>query len=116
MGELAGAGIPRRLASNWGVSLDLRRRSVVDVNVASLRNWSGHSGGAKRAEGRVKKVEEEIEKVEKEVKEEVLKVEKEAVKVGKEAAKVEHEAKEEAVKAEKAVRRRASKPKKKPAA
>jgi ribosomal protein L13E len=113
MGELEGAGLSRRLASDWGVRLDVRRRSVVDVNVASLRGWSGHTGGGKRAESRVKKVEEEIEKVGKEVKEEVLKVEKEAVKVEKEAAKVEREAKEEAVKAEKAVRRRAPRPKKK---
>jgi hypothetical protein len=105
MGELVGAGLPLNLASNWGVRLDLRRRSVVDSNVASLKSWNSHPGTAKRMEGAAKEVEEEIEKVGREIK-------KEAVKVEKEAEKVEREVKEEAVKAEKTVRRK-SKPKKK---
>ena len=105
MGELAGAGLSGNLASNWGVRLDLRRRSVVDGNVASLKSWRSHPAAAKRVEGIAKEVEEEIEKVGREVK-------KEAIKVEKEAGKVEREVKEEAVKAEKVVRRK-SKPKKK---
>jgi ribosomal protein L13E len=106
MGELAGAGLSPNLASNWGLRLDLRRRSMVDSNVASLKGWSSHPGAAGKMEGVAKEVEEEIEKVGKEIK-------KEAVKVGKEAEKVEREVKEEAVKAEKTVRRK-SKTKKKP--
>jgi ribosomal protein L13E len=105
MGELAGAGLLRNLASDWGLRLDLRRRSVVEGNVASLRSWNSHPGAEKRMERVAKEVEEEIEKVGREVK-------KEAIKVEKEAKKVEREVKEEAVKAEKAVRRK-SKPKKK---
>ena len=105
MGELSGAGLSRNLASNWGLRLDLRRRSVVDNNVLSLKSWSSHPGTVKRAEGVAKEMEEEIEKVGREVK-------KEAIKAGKQAEKVEHEVKGEVVKAEKAVRRK-SKPKKK---
>ena len=105
MGELSGAGLSPNLASNWGLRLDLRRRSVVDSNVLSLRSWSSHPGTVKRAEGVTKEIEEEIEKVGRGVK-------KEAVKVEKEAEKVEREVKEEAVKAKKVVRRK-SKPKKK---
>ncbi|HXW94739.1 MAG TPA: ribosomal protein L13e [Nitrososphaerales archaeon] len=105
MGELAGAGLSRNLASKWGVRLDYRRRSVVESNVSSLRSWNSHPKAVNRKEGVAKEVEEEIEKVGREVK-------KEAVKVKKEAEKVEREVKEEAVKAEKAVKRK-SKPKKK---
>jgi len=105
MGELAGAGLSPNLASDWGVSLDLRRRSVIESNVSSLKNWGGHPSAARRIESKAKEVEEEIEKVGREVK-------KEAVRVEKEAEKVEREVKKEAVKAEKAVRRKA-KPKKK---
>ena len=105
MGELAGAGLPRKLASNWGVRLDLRRRSVVESNVDSLRSWSIHPGVKRRADGVAKEVEEEVEKVGREVK-------KEAMKIEKEAEKVEREVKTEARKAEKAVKRK-TKPKKK---
>jgi len=99
MGELSSAGLSRNLAFSWGLRLDLRRRSIVDANVTSLKSWSAHPRGAKRAEGVAKEIEEEIGKVGKEVK-------KEAVKVEKEAEKVEREVKEEAVKAGKAVRRK----------
>lgn len=107
MGELVGAGLSPKLASDWGARLDLRRRSVIDSNVASLKSWGAHPSTAKSVESRAKEVEEEIEKVGREVK-------KEAVRVEKGAEKVEREVKEEAVKAEKAVRRKAKrKPKKK---
>jgi len=119
MGELAGAGLSRNLASKWGVRLDYRRRSVVESNVSSLRSWNSHPKAVNRKEGVAKEVEEGIEKVGREVKKEAVKVKKEAVKVKKEAVKVkkeaekvEREVKEEAVKAEKAVKRK-SKPKKK---
>ena len=105
MGELAGAGLANHQASDWGLRLDFRRRSVIDSNVASLKNWGAVPGAPARIESRVKEAEEEIEKVGREVKEE-------AVKVEKEAKKVERKVKEEAVRAEKAVRRKA-KPKKK---
>jgi len=105
IGELAGAGLPRNLASKWGLRLDLRRRSVLESNVTSLRSWSSHPGAGRRTEGVAREVEEEIEKVGREVK-------KGAVKVEKEAEKVEREVKKEAGKAEKAVRRK-PKPKKK---
>lgn len=105
MGELAGAGLSRDIASSWGIRLDLRRRSVVEGNVTSLRSWNSHPGATTRVEGVAKEVEEEVEKVGREVK-------KEAIKVEKEAEKVERGVKKEAVKAEKAVRRK-SKPKKK---
>ena len=107
MGELAGAGLSPRLASNWGLKLDPRRRSVIESNVTSLKSWTFHPGAAKGIEGAAREVEEEIEKVGREVK-------KEAIKVEKEAEKVEREVKKEAVKAEKAVRRK-PKPKKKAA-
>jgi hypothetical protein len=105
MGELTEAGLTRRLAGDWGVSLDLRRRSVIGSNVSALKGWGARPGASKRVESRAKEVEKEIEKVGREVK-------KEAVKVEKEAEKVEREVKREAVKAEKAVRRKA-RPKKK---
>lgn len=38
-GELAGAGIPVRLARRFGAQIDSRRRSVLDVNVAAMKKW-----------------------------------------------------------------------------
>jgi len=112
MGELSGAGLSRKLASNWGLRLDPKRRSVVDGNVLSLKSWNSLPGATKKTEGVAKEIEEEIEKVGRGVKKEAIRVEKEAVRVEKEAKKVEHEVREEAVRAEKAVRRK-PKPKKK---
>ena len=105
LGELSSAGLPPRLASQWGVRVDYRRRSVLDGNVSALKSWGGHMAPLKKPEGRVKKIEEEIEKVEKEV-------EKEAVEVKKEVVKIEKAAKKEASKAEKAVKAKVEKPKK----
>ena len=98
-GELAGADLSPNLAVDWGVRLDLRRRSVIDGNVASLKSWGARPSAARRVESRAKEVEEEVEKVGRELK-------KEAVKVEKEAEKVERKVKKETVKAEKAVRRK----------
>lgn len=109
MGELSGAGLRRGMATEWGVAVDVRRRSVLDGNVESLKKWRSHSGQELKVEGKIREVEEELEKVEMEVK-------KEAVEVKKEVAKVEKELKKEAAKAEKAVRAKPkSKPKKKSA-
>ena len=38
-GELSGASLPGKLASAWGVPTDIRRRSVIEANVESLRKW-----------------------------------------------------------------------------
>ncbi len=118
-GELEGAGIPSRLASRWGVRLDIRRRSVIQGNVDSLKNWGSHLSAVRRPEGRAKVVEEEAEKAGKKVKQGAAKAGREikrgAEEMEKEAAEAEEDVKEEAVKVEKAVRRKASraKPKRK---
>jgi len=108
IGELSGAGLAPRLASNWGARIDYRRRSVLEPNVASLKSWGGHLLTTKKREGRVKRVEEELVKAEKEVVKEaekgVAEVEKEMVKAEKEVAKAEKGVKKEAAKAEKAVK------------
>jgi hypothetical protein len=107
IGELHGAGLSPQLASGWGVMVDVRRRSVIQDNVNSLMGWGHRPGPAKRTSGRAKEVEKEIGKVGRVV-------EKEAIKVEKEVVKVQKEDKEEAVKAEKTVRRRAPRPKARP--
>jgi len=104
MGELAEVGLAPRLASGWGLRLDVRRRSVLQGNVTSLRQWGALAKPGKKAEGRVKKVEEELVKVEREVEREVGKG---AAEVEKGVAKAEKEMKKKAVKAEKAVKARA---------
>ncbi len=104
MGELAEVGLAPRLASRWGVRLDVRRRSVLERNVNSLKQWGTHAAAGKRAEGRIKRAEQELAKVGEEVEKELKKG---AAEVEKEAAKVEKEAKKEAVRAEKAVKTRA---------
>ena len=50
-GELSSAGIPLNTARRENVSVDVRRRSVVEQNVQALKSWSkapgeGVSGGA----------------------------------------------------------------------
>jgi ribosomal protein L13E len=103
-GELAGAGLVPRLATQWGLRVDPRRRSVLGGNVESLKGWAGHLASPRKHEGRARKVEEEIVKVEKEV-------EKEVGEVKEEALRAEREVKKEAVKAEKAVKAKVSRPK-----
>jgi len=39
VGELLGAGFPERLAARLGVPVDVRRRSVLEENLQSLRKW-----------------------------------------------------------------------------
>jgi len=38
-GELSAAGFPIRLAARWGVPIDVRRRSLLEANVQSLKKW-----------------------------------------------------------------------------
>lgn len=90
-GEVMGAGLPFHQARRWGLPMDTRRRSVLEGNVATLKNWASLAKPAERREGEAKKIEEVIVKVEKEVKKEVK----------KEAAKVKKEVKKEAKKVEK---------------
>jgi hypothetical protein len=80
-GELSKANIVPRLATSWGVSLDSRRRSVLDSNVTSLKNWESHAPRAERQPGEVKKVEEELVKVETQVKKSAAEVRKEVAKI-----------------------------------
>ena len=105
LGELTGAGLASRTAAGWGARVDVRRRSVLEGNVALLKGWGGHP--AKAPQGRVKRAEEEVKKVEAAVKREVVEIEDEVV-------KAEKEVKKEAVKAEKAVKAKAGKAKAKP--
>jgi ribosomal protein L13E len=45
-GELSSAGVPVNSAKREGVSLDIRRRTVLDGNVEALRGWFKSQGGA----------------------------------------------------------------------
>jgi hypothetical protein len=109
--ELSGAGFAPRLATRWGLRMDVRRRTALSGNVESLKAWGGHQDVEKKPEGRVRKVEEKLVTVERQVK-------KEAAEVKAGAVKVEKEARKEATKAGKAVKSKVKKPKakrKKPA-
>ena len=107
LGELAAAGVAPRLAAKWGASIDLRRRSVIEGNVGSLKEWHSHA-----APGAVK----EAKAVETRVEEGVKKIEKEAVAAGKEAARaVKKEAKKAGEATEEKVEKKA-RPKKKKSA
>jgi ribosomal protein L13E len=46
LGELTSAGIPLNAAKREGLSLDNRRRSVVEDNVDKLKGWFKSSGGS----------------------------------------------------------------------
>jgi ribosomal protein L13E len=104
LGELSGAGLAPRLATGWGVRIDVRRRSVLGGNVESLKTWGGLQAPAKKAEGKVRKLEEELVKVEKKVK-------KEGTEVKAGTVKVERGVKKEASKAEKAIKAKTQRPK-----
>ena len=102
-GELSGAGLAPRLATDWGVRTDVRRRSVLEGNVESLKTWTASQEPVRKAEGRVKKIEEELVRVEREVKKEGIEAKAETVKVAREVRR-------EATKAEKAVKAKVGKP------
>ncbi len=90
LGEVAKAGLNFGLARRWGLLVDDRRRSVLEVNVASLKKWSPQTKKTteERVEGEIRKiekvVEKEVRKAEKEVEKEAKKAEKEVEKVEKE--------------------------------
>lgn len=105
LGELTEAKIAPRMASRWGARLDGRRRSVMQANVTSLKNWGSHAVKAERPEEAVKKVKEEVVKVEKKIK-------KGAAEVKKEIVKIEAKAKKGTAKAEKKVKKKAKRPSK----
>ena len=105
MGELAEANIVPRMAWKWGAKLDGRRRSIVQANVASLKDWASHAVKAERPAALVRKVEEEVVKVEKKVK-------KSSAEVRKEVVKIEAKAKKETTKAAAKVKKKTKKPSK----
>ena len=102
--ELSSAGLASRLASGWGIRIDVRRRSALGGNIESLKAWGRHQEVEKKPEGRVRKVEEKLVTIEREVK-------KEGAEVKAGAVKVEREVRREAAKAEKAVKAKVKKPK-----
>jgi hypothetical protein len=105
MGELAEANIIPRMASKWGARLDGRRRSVIQANVTSLKNWGSHAMKAERPAVEVKKVEEEVVKV-------VKKARKGAAEVKKEIVKIEAKAKKETTKAARKAKKKVERPSK----
>ncbi len=105
IGELRGAGLARGLVTRWGAVVDLRRRSILENNVASLKSWGAHAAPA--PESRTGKLKEEIGKVERTVRKEATQLEKEVV-------EVEKEVKRDAGKAEKAVKAKVVKARAKP--
>lgn len=105
IGELSAAGMLLRQARNWGVSVDERRRTVLEGNVEMIKGWASH---IKRQAAEAPRVHEEVAKVEKAVKEEAAEVVKEVVKVEKKAKKA-------AAKVEKKVVEKAKKPRAKKA-
>jgi ribosomal protein L13E len=109
-GELSEANIVSRLASEWGVRLDGRRRSVLESNVASLKSWGSHVPKAERPTGEVKRAQEELVKVEKKVKKDAAEAKKEVAKI---EAKVKREPTRAKKKAKKAERPKKTRPKKK---
>ena len=86
-GELAEANIVPRMAWKWGARLDGRRRSVIQTNVASLKDWGSHAVKAVGPTPDVKKLEEEVVKVEKKVKEGAAEVKKRIVRIEEKAKK-----------------------------
>lgn len=102
-GEIAGAGIDGRLAARWGVSLDQRRRSVLDGNVSSLKQWNARPSAGAAAKRDLREVEEKVEEVAKEIEEDVEIIEQEVKRAGSAAKK-------DVKRAEGAVREKVEKP------
>lgn len=86
LGEVIGADLNLRLARKWGLMVDVRRKSLLEGNVALLKKWT--SGTKKTTEERA---ESEVRKIERAVEKEVGKVEKKAERGVKKAKKVEKE-------------------------
>lgn len=106
-GELSGVGLAPRVAANWGVRIDPRRRSVIEGNVNLLRGWQSHPAHMAKVEGEVKIIQRGLEKAGKEI-------EKQGIAVEKEAVKLEKAVKKEVKKARKAVKKKVEKPRGRP--
>lgn len=79
--ELSQAGLAVGLARRWGVRVDDRRRTVLEGNVAALREFAPEPIKAPEVTtGEVEKVERFVEKEVHEVEEEAERVEKKVVK------------------------------------
>ena len=96
LGELSGAGLTPRRATEWGARIDYRRRSVIESNVGALKGWAARPAPAAKARTEPEKVgralesvgEEAVREAEKLVKGEPKKVvKKEAKTSGKPRAK-----------------------------
>ena len=83
IGELSGGGLAPRLAAKWGVSVDFRRRSVLDGNVSSLKAWNTPTGMEAEADKDAHAAEREVSKAVKAVEHEVAAAKKETVKAEK---------------------------------
>jgi ribosomal protein L13E len=115
-GEVEGSGMRVPTARDWGLPLDVRRRSVLDHNVEALKGWFSRAEKVEKP-GEVKRIEKEIEKVaeeaEKEIKKGTAKVKKEAAKVEKGAKKVQEKVVKEVGAPAKALKGRKKAPKSK---
>lgn len=104
LGELEGSAIPWDSAKRWGLSLDQRRKSVLDRNVDSLKAWYSRAKKEEKGE-EAKRIEEELGRVakgvEKEVKKGAVKAKKEVAKAKKEVKKVEEKVENEVRKVKK---------------
>ena len=87
LGELSGAGLAPAVAPRWGLRVDIRRRSVVEENVDSLKAWAAHPSEEARLKGEAKKAEEKLVEAGEEVERGAVKVAKEAEGVVKKAGK-----------------------------
>jgi ribosomal protein L13E len=83
LGELSNADLPRGMAARWGVGVDIRRRSVIEGNVTTLKGWRSHATKAAPARREAKVIEEKVEEAVKEVEKGAKAVEKEAAKAEK---------------------------------
>lgn len=87
LGEVAGAGLAPRLVAEWGASLDVRRRSVIEGNVGSLKKWAAPVGAGVKVEREVKRAEEKVVRAVEEVEEDMERGERTVKKEAKRAEK-----------------------------
>ncbi|HZW85073.1 MAG TPA: ribosomal protein L13e [Nitrososphaerales archaeon] len=97
-GEVMSAGLEFQRASDWGLLVDRRRRSVLQDNVDALKTWASSAKPVPSKPRPIEKVEKQLEKVEEEVKKEAKTVKKEAKKVEKKVTKAAKEVEKEAEK------------------
>ena len=85
-GEVSAGGMAADQARMWGLRVDHRRRTTLESNVASLKEWWENVKKPLK-ESKAKKAEEKVEKAAEEVKKGAKKVEKEVVKETKKAGR-----------------------------